>query len=292
MAAFPSVHRKTLRVFTVVIAGLAFLLMQSDLGSMTARPAAGFPKLMLWAWERPEDLTFVEPQTVGVAFLAGTLYLRGDDVTLRPRLQPLRVPAGTVLVAVVRVENDPAMQPTLSSKQRVKAVEEITRLTAPLDPQGVQIDFDAIVSQRSFYRELLTSLRRAIPSTTQVSMTALASWCIGDPWIADLPVDEAVPMLFGMGVDDRTVRAHLRGNRDFAAAVCRESVGVSTDEAPPAIPPGRRTYVFHRGQWTPEAVIQALAIARKPDENPQCTRSPDACRLSALATASGGKLRS
>src|SRR2546427_8107551 len=44
-----------------------------------------FPRVIVWAWERPEDLRFLNqageaiPQT-GVAFLARTLYLRAGDV--------------------------------------------------------------------------------------------------------------------------------------------------------------------------------------------------------------------
>ena len=35
-----------------------------------------FPKIILWAWERPEDLRFINTDEVGVAFLARTIYLR------------------------------------------------------------------------------------------------------------------------------------------------------------------------------------------------------------------------
>src|SRR6185295_2701738 len=47
------------------------------------------PATILWAWERPEKLDFIDPQKTGVAFLAKTIYLRGDRVVSRPRLQPL-----------------------------------------------------------------------------------------------------------------------------------------------------------------------------------------------------------
>ena len=47
------------------------------------------PRVILWAWERPEDLRFINPQEIGVAFLAETIILRGDRAIIRPRLQPL-----------------------------------------------------------------------------------------------------------------------------------------------------------------------------------------------------------
>src|SRR5437667_1977445 len=79
---------------------------------------ASFPKTILWAWERPERLSFINPKKVGVAFLAQTLYLRGDTVTVRFRLQPLEVPPQTFLIAVVRIESDRLERPLLSSSQR------------------------------------------------------------------------------------------------------------------------------------------------------------------------------
>ena len=36
--------------------------------------------VILWAWERPEDLSFINPEKVGVAFLAKTIYLRASRI--------------------------------------------------------------------------------------------------------------------------------------------------------------------------------------------------------------------
>ena len=38
----------------------------------------GLPPFVLWAWERPEDLRFINPQNIAVAFLAGTIRIRGE----------------------------------------------------------------------------------------------------------------------------------------------------------------------------------------------------------------------
>src|SRR5437868_2712929 len=71
---------------------------------------SALPRIFLWAWERPEDLTLIDPSRVGVAYLAGTIYLSDDLVHERPRMQPLLVPPGTDLIAVVRIESDPTRQ--------------------------------------------------------------------------------------------------------------------------------------------------------------------------------------
>jgi hypothetical protein len=122
---------------------------------------------------------------------------------------------------------------------------------------AVQVDFDATASQRTFYREVLHQLRRQLPASMPLSMTALASWCIFDTWLAGLPVDEVVPMVFRMGADQHRVRRYLAED-DFRAAACRHSLGISTDEPSPTIRPGRRLYVFHPHAWRLEAMTGIL----------------------------------
>src|SRR2546425_6477842 len=68
-------------------------------------PLHAFPRLMLWAWESPQDLRFVKPGSAGIAFLSRTVWLDGTRVQSRPRLQPLRFNPGTALMAVVRFES-------------------------------------------------------------------------------------------------------------------------------------------------------------------------------------------
>src|SRR5208283_4201241 len=82
-----------------------------------------------------------------------------------------------------------------------------------------------------------------------ISITALASWCIGDRWMEGLPVDEAVPMLFRMGVGQGEVSRFLRSGKEFREPVCRGSVGISVDEPWRELPAGRRVYVFSPRPW-------------------------------------------
>jgi hypothetical protein len=227
------------------------------------RRSVGLPQIMLWAWERPENLDFIDPHEIGVAFLAGTLYLRGERVVVRPRLQPLRVPAGTALMAVVRIETDRVELPQLSVDRQKQVVAAVTNLVRTPKVTALQIDFDAKTSERPFYRGLLSELRRQFPAPFGLSMTALASWCIHDNWLADLPVDEAVPMLFRMGADHLQVLLHLRAGRDFSSALCRHSLGIATDEPLPHPPAGRRVYLFHPRPWLPQNAHTTVAEVRQ-----------------------------
>lgn len=216
--------------------------------SKPPKPFSDLPPVIVWAWERPEKLDFIDTERVGVAFLAKTLRLEGDRVFAKPRLQPLELAPGTKLIAVVRIESD---HPTLFSTQLQRTADEFSKL--PATPV-VQIDFDATVSEREFYRGLLIEVRRRLPSSTSLSITALASWCAGDNWLDDLPIDEAVPMLFRMGVD--------KGLRRFDSAQCRNSAGVATDE-PIAAPNVDRLYIFNPNPWSRDSLKSALEAYHK-----------------------------
>ncbi|HEV2836921.1 MAG TPA: hypothetical protein VGW58_16500 [Pyrinomonadaceae bacterium] len=217
------------------------------------------PRVFLWAWERPEDLRFIDPQTTGVAFLAKTLYLRGNNVVVRPRLQPLQLAPGTKLVAVVRIETDRQNPPILSDSQLQQTANEILNLSAV---SVVQIDFDAVVSERTFYRNLLQKLRRDLPPETPLSITALASWCAGDDWLTDLPIDEAVPMLFRMGVERRQFQRRLQSGQSFESSRCQGAAGVSTDE-PVNTPVVNRLYIFNPQPWTQDSLDRAMEVYRR-----------------------------
>jgi hypothetical protein len=251
----------------MVVSGIAVMLMALGQSSPSAwwarptsasrRPLTAFPQVVLWAWERPELLDFIDPHAVGVAFLAQTLSLSGPDVIIRPRLQPLRVPSATKLMAVTRIEVDRLRPPDLSTRQRELAAAAIADVGHFPAMTALQVDFDAAVSQRHFYRHLLQDLRRRLPASISLSMTALVSWCIYDEWLGGLPVDEVVPMVFRMGADQHRVRRYLAED-DFRAAHCRQSLGISTDEPLPTVPSVRRLYVFHPQSWRPEALGSIL----------------------------------
>jgi hypothetical protein len=263
--------------------------------------AALLPNVTFWAWERPEDLRFLPPDQAGVAFLEKTILLEpppanssadsSPTFVVRPRLQPLRITPGTQLIAVVRIEtpstprSSSSLQqiqpsshpfPKFSDAQRALLATEIADLQSTPGVSAIQIDFDAPASAHAFYASLLQDVRRKLPPTMPLSITALASWCIGDLWLAQLPpgtIDEAVPMLFRLGPDAANVAKFLRSNDDFPVAACRGSLGLSTDEtlshdlltvkssSADFDVRTKRIYIFAPRAWTPSAaqnIIQEL----------------------------------
>ena len=213
----------------------------------------GFPRVILWAWESPQNLSFLDPREAGVAFLAKTFVLADHQIIVRPRLQPLRVPPATRLISVARLESTGRgdLPPAASLAPAIAAMVNEPGIRA------LQIDYDARVSERAFYRDLIGRVRERIPGGFPLSITALASWCKADGWIAALPVREAVPMLFRMGAD------RYRPGDAFRVPLCQASVGVSMDEPLASLPRGRRVFVFHPGPWSESDYKNALQEAHR-----------------------------
>jgi len=237
------------RVITILVCFFAVAPIRSErYQPRHSDQISSLPQLVLWAWERPEDLRFINPENTSVAFLAGTVQLHGDTVVVRPRVQSLLVPDHAQLIAVVRIE---ANQDAVLNRSQIEQTATAIAKTALLPRvMAVQVDFDASRTQRDFYRSLLIGLRRRMGSASPISITALASWCLGDDWISSLPINEAVPMLFRMGAGRNEVVGWLSSGRDFPTPVCRGSLGVSTDEPWASLPGGRRLYVFNGRPWT------------------------------------------
>ena len=136
------------------------------------------PSFVLWAWERPEDLRFINPNDTAVAFLANTIRLHLQRVIVRPRLQPLMVPEGTKLIAVVRIEAD--SDAAFDDSQITDAVAAILSRAVLPRVVAVQIDFDTARSRECsigpFFLSFVNGWRRRYRSQSRhsrpgVSMT-------------------------------------------------------------------------------------------------------------------------
>ena len=212
------------------------------------------PRVLLWAWERPVDLRQL-PTDAGVAVLAQTITVSGEAHVTAPRRHPLQVAPNTYVIAVTRIEAPGAVSARHEVIEAMAA--DIARTRELPHVREVQIDFDARASQRSMYRQLLHDVRAALPPAVPLTMTALASWCLDDNWLDDLPVDEAVPMLFRMGPSESVHRRQFATR--MAAPACRGALGVSLDErAGIPVRRGTRLYVFNPNPWTPSAVRAAV----------------------------------
>jgi Protein of unknown function (DUF3142) len=221
------------------------LAMRPDMANLAPPPGRmrSLPSRTLWVWERPENLRSIDPKTTAVATLDGTILL-GTRISVIPRRQYYSIPRGTRRIVVVRIEASGSIAPNLGPA----AAQAVLDLASAPDIAALQIDFDARQSQRTFYRSLLRDLRRRMPPNLPLSMTALASWCSNDDWIASLPVDEAVPMFFRMEPGRRFDQADAPEFR-IREPLCAESIGISTHESAPASLSNKRLYIFPDRGW-------------------------------------------
>ena len=235
---------------------------QNPAGSANLGRMARLPRLTVWAWERREDLRGLDARTTALAYLDRTVEVDGREVFVAPRRQAMLLPASTGLVriAVVRVEVAPGT--TLSEAE----ADEVARAVAGAATQGgiaaLQVDFDARMSEREWYAGMLRRVRAQMPAGMPLSMTALASWCSYDGgWLRNLPVDEAVPMLFRMEPDRRRLGAGPDaddGDFGLREPLCMGSVGISTREAWPRDVRERRVYVFADRGWARDGLEETL----------------------------------
>jgi hypothetical protein len=253
------IQQTKLRIFLAAALALFAVGCHREIRQPRQVSVSNLPPIILWAWERPEDLEFLDTQRFGVAFLAQTLTLTAEDVTLKPRHQPLKVSPSTQLIAVTRVESqkNTGAKAGLTATQRGRLVALIRRTLDLPGVTAIQVDFDAVSSERDFYRAVLQDIRQKIPADITLSMTALASFCIGDRWLTDLPVDEAVPMIFRMGADDQKIKSFLAAGNDFSEPLCQLSYGISLNESLPVkFAEARRVYVFADHSWTADDVAR------------------------------------
>jgi len=238
------------------------LIMQAATEHALGREVASPPARMLWAWERPEDLRFIDAKTTGVAYLVATIKLRGGAVICINRHQPLRVPPGTYMMPVVRIESDGTLDSSRTTEiEKIAAI--IPRFLTPR-VRGFQFDFDARKSERGWYKNFLMKMRETLPADLYLSMTSIASWCLGDDWINGnkLPVDEVVPMFFELGADTRQIGVLLDNGNTFGHTF--QSIGISDKDmainkrlgkfVTGILKPTPRLYMFSRKPWNQQKV--------------------------------------
>ena len=153
--------------------------------------AAPAPALVLYAWDRPEQLAALGDADVEIAVYAATVSLRAGDVAWRPRAHPLTLPPHARQIAVVHIEPAaPAERRPLDAALRAYLVAKMVAVAQAPGVGELQVDYEAPTSERELARGLIVDLRRALGPRARLSMTALASWCLFDDWVRELPVDD------------------------------------------------------------------------------------------------------
>ncbi len=201
-----------------------------------------------WIWHSSS----APAQASEVAVLLDHLVLSGNDIQIRPRRRMLVVGKATRVTAVVHVQTDARHPPTLGPRQSQAIIAAMTAASRQSTSGWVQLDFEALQSQRTFYLALVAAVRRQIPPNTKLSVTVLASWCQQAGLLAKIEADEVVPMFFHMGAATDDYRARLLQNTERLDPRCRnQAAGFAVQEAPPRVVQQRytRRYWFNFKNW-------------------------------------------
>lgn len=216
--------------------------------TLIGTPAWAQKTPVLWAWERPEDVRFAPG--VEVAVQTGFVEIGGAAITGRGRRFALHAAPGQVSTALVHIQIDHGQPLQWTPALRARTAAKALAFARAAGARRVQIDFEVRRSERQVLLDVLADVRAGLPPGTVLSMTALASWCESETWLAQAPVDEIVPMLFRMGPGGLTLKAKLSAGGDFANPRCRTAYAISTDAPLAAAPDGRRVYLFSPRSWT------------------------------------------
>jgi len=212
------------------------------------------PQLVVWAWERPEDLRFL-PADVEIAVQTGFVELHGDHLFARARRFPLMAADRQVATALVHVQIDHRQPLRWTPDLRRQLADAVIRLASSAHADRLQLDFEVRASERQVLLDLTGDLRQRLPAGHRLSMTALAAWCDTEDWVRQAGADEVAPMLFRMGPKGEALKSRLAGGGDFSNPECRKAFAVSVD-APLVRAPvdgeggPRRIYLFSPRSWT------------------------------------------
>lgn len=214
------------------------------LNASVAEPA---PEIFWWYWDRPAGQLPPPAPGVGAAVVVTHLILSGEAVFRQSRRNALPLPDGVMVIPVIHVEVDPAHPFAGNAAQLHGLRDAVIDAAVRGTPAWVQLDFEARQSQRAFWLAAVHAIKAALPTTPRLSVTALASWCHGDRWLGDAPVDEVVPMYFRLG---RVRPAFVsRSAAGVDEPLCAQAHGVADDEPDwPVALPGRRYVFLGRGQ--------------------------------------------
>ncbi|MEA3034228.1 MAG: hypothetical protein QOH86_2244 [Sphingomonadales bacterium] len=232
--------RLPLLILAVLLAALA--------GCRGGAPAAPPSRLVLWAWERPEDLRFVGDRAE-VAVQTSFIEISPGGLKIRGRRFPLKV-ARPPSVSLVHVEIAPGRPIAWTPRLRAIVSAAVLHYGQIAGTPRVQVDFEVRESERAILLDVLADVRRGLPKGISLSMTALASWCDTESWLDSAPVDEIVPMLFRLQPGGERLRNRLAKGGDFRNPRCRTALGIATDSPVLNAPAGRRVYLFDPRSWT------------------------------------------
>ncbi|MDP4725474.1 MAG: hypothetical protein NWS47_04215 [Alphaproteobacteria bacterium] len=202
--------------------------------------------LVLWSWQRKDDLSFVDKGVV-ISPLVASIFVDNKGVFVCPRGNVLKLGENAQIIPVVRLEISPDIY--VDDAHIDTIIHHIKSFIVSCKADAIQIDFDATKSQRSLYEKLLVKSRSSLPQVN-VSITALASWCVGDTWIDKLPITHAVPMIYNLGEHVDDFKKYFKDKKQWRSKKCQGFIGFEQSDVFIKPPRGWNVYIFNKNAWT------------------------------------------
>jgi hypothetical protein len=214
-------------------------------------------QIYLYAWERPEDFSFLKDQSgVGIVFYAGDIVIKDNKIDTILRRNSLKIPDGLKSIPLIRIDSFDS--PDVLNKNKDNITKFIIQICGSF--RECQIDFEARTSEYDFYINLMDGVHTALPNT-KISATALASWCSSPSFIDNLSANIVVPMLYRMGKDSSRIKGGDVGSWFLSNSKCSDNIALSTDELDfnhKRYSEGKSIYLFSPESWTRESFQKAL----------------------------------
>jgi hypothetical protein len=200
-------------------------------------------EIILWSWQCKNDFRFLDQTLINsIAPLVATFFINKKGYHVEAQKNAIILPKKKLkIIAVFRFEITSI--PDVCHIQSI--VKTIVSLTKP--DQEIQIDFDAKVSQRVFYKAFLDELYK---ERKNLSITALASWCFkrkSNEWIESLPIRYAVPMLYNLGALKNIIIRNFLTEKKIDK--CKEYVGLHMTNI---IDTNQKIFLFSDHLWKAE----------------------------------------
>ncbi len=188
------------------------------------------PQIYIWTWDYPQDFSKLQlPPNAGVAFLAGTIHITKAGIYGEPRHCRMVAPSSIPLISVCRIELSPDFKEPLDQKLANKVCDLIIKYGHVDKINKLQIDFDARLNERSFYKKIIATLQQR--TNVKLSITALVSWCMFDSWLDKMNNLEIVPMFFSMGLDRNNILEYFKNHPGYPGINYADNIGISLMES-------------------------------------------------------------
>ncbi len=187
---------------------------------------------IFWIWHDSDTPALRPGQELAV--LQQHYVFSANGTRLRQRMKPLHIPPGTKVTPVVHAQLASLPVPPLGPAEAQTLLKAVLKASQKSNSGWVQFDFEVPPSQRAFYLALVRQMRAQLPARIKLSVSALASWCLEEAFVAQIAADEVVPMLFALGQPAESGHKQFLLQQQRLAPACRQqAIGFARQDTPP-----------------------------------------------------------